>query len=206
MPKRKYVHTIMSSVVDRCNKLRQYQTMTEAECLARLLDILDNKSPCTKFCNHSNLTPTSHNMVTTSHINSNVTDIDLKTIALCMKNTSYDRRRFAAITIRLHSPKTTALLFSSGITLSVARVVVLILLPRVFSPLPFAYNQQKQPPFLFSRGITLSVALCAFVDSFVSCLPHRKAGHDRLGLASNVHQRGALSAADAAQGVSIPEF
>ena len=115
MPKRKYVHTNMSSIADRCHKLRQYQTMTETECLERLLDIQDNKSTCTKFCKHSSLTPTSHNMVTTSHINSNVADIDLKTIALCMKNTSYDRRRFAAITIRLHSPKTTALLFSSGI-------------------------------------------------------------------------------------------
>ena len=40
--------------------------------------------------------------------------INLQMISECIPNTSYDKKKFAAITIRLSNPKTTALLFSSG--------------------------------------------------------------------------------------------
>lgn len=52
--------------------------------------------------------------MSTIHLNVNNGKIDLKAIADCIPNTTYDKKRFAAITIRIANPKTTALLFSSG--------------------------------------------------------------------------------------------
>ena len=60
--------------------------------------------------------PQCHNIVSTSQIN--VTDcpggIDLARIAHLYPFTSYDKKRFAAITIRLAHPHCTCLLFGSG--------------------------------------------------------------------------------------------
>lgn len=116
MRKRKYC-TIKSSsenVISPHAALKQYQTMSSTECLEVLLSCLNNKSPCYKFAKKPHITPKTHNMVSTTHIKSVSGKLDLATIAQSIPNSSYDRKRFAAITIRIDQPKTTALLFSSG--------------------------------------------------------------------------------------------
>ena len=55
-----------------------------------------------------------HNMVSTIHIKTNSDKIDLDMISGYIPNSAYNKKRFAAITIRIDEPKTTALLFSSG--------------------------------------------------------------------------------------------
>jgi transcription initiation factor TFIID TATA-box-binding protein len=55
-----------------------------------------------------------HNIVATTQISSNVLPLDLQHIADVLPNSHYDRQRFAAITIRMHAPTCTALLFTSG--------------------------------------------------------------------------------------------
>jgi len=60
------------------------------------------------------IVPRTHNMVSTTHIKNVSGKIDLCMIAESIPNSSYDRKKFAAITIRIDRPKTTALLFSSG--------------------------------------------------------------------------------------------
>lgn len=57
---------------------------------------------------------TIHNLVGTSEIAASVTPIDLEHVFRCLPNSFYDRKRFAAITIRVCSPVCTALLFTSG--------------------------------------------------------------------------------------------
>jgi transcription initiation factor TFIID TATA-box-binding protein len=58
--------------------------------------------------------PLCHNIVSTSQIISSMTEIDLQRLASLFPFTSYDRKRFAAITIRLANPHCTCLLFGSG--------------------------------------------------------------------------------------------
>lgn len=60
--------------------------------------------------------PQCHNIVSTSQINISCSDggIDLSRLAHLLPFTSYDRRRFAAITVRLANPHCTCLLFGSG--------------------------------------------------------------------------------------------
>lgn len=55
-----------------------------------------------------------HNIVSTSVICGNEMPIDLSQLAILLPCSKYDRRRFAAITIRIDRPKCTALLFTSG--------------------------------------------------------------------------------------------
>jgi transcription initiation factor TFIID TATA-box-binding protein len=55
-----------------------------------------------------------HNVVATTQIKSSVNPIDLQYIADVLPNSVYDRRKFAAITIRIKEPTCTALLFTSG--------------------------------------------------------------------------------------------
>ena len=57
---------------------------------------------------------TIHNLVGTCEISSSIMPIDLEFVARCLPNSFYDRKRFAAITIRITSPVCTALLFTSG--------------------------------------------------------------------------------------------
>lgn len=52
--------------------------------------------------------------VSTVQVNVRDNNIDLDRLARNTLNTTYDRNKFAAITIRIANPKTTALLFSSG--------------------------------------------------------------------------------------------
>ena len=65
---------------------------------------IDSDAPLTKI----------HNLVGTCEISSSVMPIDLEHVARCLPNSFYDRKRFAAITIRVTSPVCTALLFTSG--------------------------------------------------------------------------------------------
>lgn len=58
--------------------------------------------------------PVCHNIVSTSQIVSSQKAIDLQRVATTFPFTSYDKKRFAAITIRLANPHCTCLLFGSG--------------------------------------------------------------------------------------------
>ena len=55
-----------------------------------------------------------HNIVSTSLIQASCTPINLSNLAMLLPCSCYDRRKFAAITIRIDNPKCTALLFTSG--------------------------------------------------------------------------------------------
>jgi len=95
------------------NSLMQFQELSEEECLKRLLERLDSKNVCQKFRKNSDMpTQTTHNMVSTIHIQTKIDKIDLDMILGCIPNSAYNKQRFVAITIRINEPKTTALLFS----------------------------------------------------------------------------------------------
>lgn len=55
-----------------------------------------------------------HNMVSTSMVNGSEMPINLSQLATLLPCSTYDRKRFAAITIRIDHPRCTALLFTSG--------------------------------------------------------------------------------------------
>ena len=57
---------------------------------------------------------TIHNLVGTCEIASSIMPIDLEYVYRCLPNSFYDRKRFAAITIRVTEPVCTGLLFTSG--------------------------------------------------------------------------------------------
>jgi TATA-box binding protein (TBP) (component of TFIID and TFIIIB) len=58
--------------------------------------------------------PVIHNIVSTAQIDSSRMPMDLQAISRVIPGSSYDRRKFAAMTIRLANPSCTLLLFSSG--------------------------------------------------------------------------------------------
>ena len=58
--------------------------------------------------------PLCHNIVSTSQIKTSMKEINLSRLASLFPFTSYDRKRFAAITIRPANPHCTCLLFGSG--------------------------------------------------------------------------------------------
>ena len=58
--------------------------------------------------------PQCHNIVSTSQIVTSQPSINLQRLADLYPFTTYDRKRFAAITIRLANPHCTCLLFGSG--------------------------------------------------------------------------------------------
>ena len=58
--------------------------------------------------------PVIHNIVSTAQIESTRMPMDLQAISEVLAGSSYDRRKFAAMTIRLANPSCTLLLFSSG--------------------------------------------------------------------------------------------
>lgn len=115
-PKRQY-HTrdgVQRASFRNVNVLEAYQTLAPAACLDRLHAVLDHKSPCVRFTPREHIMPYTHNMVSTVHIVMHGGKMDLDFIARCMRYSTYDRKRFAAITVRIANPKITALLFSSG--------------------------------------------------------------------------------------------
>jgi len=58
--------------------------------------------------------PVIHNIVSTAQIDSTRMPMDLQAISEVLPGSSYDRKKFAAMTIRLANPSCTLLLFSSG--------------------------------------------------------------------------------------------
>ena len=58
--------------------------------------------------------PTVHNIVATSQIACSLPTLDLNKIHRMLPFSFYDQHKFAAITVRLHEPDCTTLLFSSG--------------------------------------------------------------------------------------------
>ena len=58
--------------------------------------------------------PVIHNIVSTAQIKSNCAVLDLDKICEILPGSSFDRTKFAAMTIRLANPNCTILLFSSG--------------------------------------------------------------------------------------------
>lgn len=58
--------------------------------------------------------PIVHNIVATSQITSDIACLDLNRIHQMLPFSFYDQTKFAAITVRLHQPDCTTLLFSSG--------------------------------------------------------------------------------------------
>lgn len=72
-----------------------------------------NNDP-TKFMPSGCPIPQCHNIVSTSQITTSQSSINLQRIADLYPFTTYDRKRFAAITIRLSNPHCTCLLFGSG--------------------------------------------------------------------------------------------
>jgi len=58
--------------------------------------------------------PVVHNIVATSRIEFNFEELDLVKIQTLLPFSFYDKKRFAAVTVRMSSPECTALLFSSG--------------------------------------------------------------------------------------------
>lgn len=58
--------------------------------------------------------PQCHNIVSTSQITTSQPTINLQRLSDLFPFTTYDRKRFAAITIRLSNPHCTCLLFGSG--------------------------------------------------------------------------------------------
>lgn len=118
MGKRKHATDEFYTAHDRAKYPRAYDCshLAPQACTDNLLDALDGKSPCQKFSqvDPQHLRPIIHNMVTTMHVDTMGKKIDLNAVWRCMGNSSYDRKRFAAISLRIQNPKTTALLFSSG--------------------------------------------------------------------------------------------
>lgn len=55
-----------------------------------------------------------HNMVSTSIVHGSQMPINLSLLSMLLPCSTYDRRRFAAITIRIDNPRCTVLLFTSG--------------------------------------------------------------------------------------------
>ena len=55
-----------------------------------------------------------HNLVGTCQIESNSIPLDLEHVSRLLPNSHFDKQKFAAITIRLHDPVCTVLLFTSG--------------------------------------------------------------------------------------------
>lgn len=55
-----------------------------------------------------------HNLVGTAMIEKKIKSLDLMSISRLLPNCNYDKQKFAAITIRIHQPACTVLLFTSG--------------------------------------------------------------------------------------------
>ena len=64
--------------------------------------------------NQAHHIPLCHNIVSTSQIRTTLKEINLQRLASLFPFTTYDRKRFAAITVRLAHPNCTCLLFGSG--------------------------------------------------------------------------------------------
>jgi len=113
MRKRKYAH------LKNTRQIPDFLT-EDIDALYDELDAIHTKK-CMKSMkckNQTDLTglPTAsvHNLVATARISSNCKVFDLCIISRLLPNASYDKQKFAAITVRLKQPYCTILLFTSG--------------------------------------------------------------------------------------------
>ena len=89
---------------------------------------------------------TIHNLVGTCEISSSVMPIDLEFVYRSLPNSFYDRKRFAAITIRVTQPVCTGLLFTSGkLVVTGCKTLVVSLAPAPPPPLPSPTSLTLQP-------------------------------------------------------------
>lgn len=81
-----------------------------------LLEDIDEYHSMQKKRRHNEVCPALyiHNLVGTAMVESSSGVLDLQVLASMIPNCCYAKQKFAAITIRLHSPCCTALLFTSG--------------------------------------------------------------------------------------------
>lgn len=79
-----------------------------------MLGIFPGSNETKEFADVNASPTTVHNMVSTSILQASEMPINLSLLATLLPCSTYDRRRFAAITIRLDNPRCTALLFTSG--------------------------------------------------------------------------------------------
>jgi TATA-box binding protein (TBP) (component of TFIID and TFIIIB) len=105
MRKRHYnkIDEIDSSLPMATHRNQTTENKTPSD-LEEPLDSIQDEAPLT----------TIHNLVGTCEILSSTMPIDLEHVSRCLPNSFYDRKRFAAITIRVTSPTCTALLFTSN--------------------------------------------------------------------------------------------
>ena len=120
MRKRKYAHSMYEK------KIPDHLT----EDIDLLYACLESSARAAKVCRTSNDSPQEtdthsqdntvipkasiHNLVATARIFTNCPSFDLHTISRFLPNCTYDKQKFAAITVRQHDPRCTILLFTSG--------------------------------------------------------------------------------------------
>lgn len=104
MRKRKYAHLQRNCRVEDC-LTEDIDAFYEASCRAPARDEEHSKAPPATCI---------HNLVGTANIQSSRPVFDLLTISRIMPNATYDKQKFAAITIRMLRPVCTVLLFTSG--------------------------------------------------------------------------------------------
>ena len=73
-------------------------------------------APASPAIQHTDIIPQLQNIVST--VNMGV-KLDLKKIALHARNAEFNPKRFAAVIMRIREPRTTALIFSSGMMVEV---------------------------------------------------------------------------------------
>lgn len=115
MRKRKYAHMMYE------RKIPDFLT----EDIDRLYECLEqgaearhtqHDAELSKYRDAREATPKAsiHNLVATARIFTNCPSFDLHTISRFLPNCTYDKQKFAAITVRQHEPRCTILLFTSG--------------------------------------------------------------------------------------------
>ncbi len=96
-------------------KMRKRKYVSLVECASDTATVTDASSlPGVSHTVDWSPIPQCHNIVSTSQILTSQTCINLQRLADVFPFTTYDRKRFAAITIRLANPHCTCLLFGSG--------------------------------------------------------------------------------------------
>lgn len=89
-----------------------YQPQQSLACLTLpTIPSISSHVPATPITSESHMQPTLQNIVSTVNL---ACTLDLKKIALYARNAEYNPKRFAAVIMRIRSPRTTALIFSSG--------------------------------------------------------------------------------------------
>lgn len=100
MRKRSYAHSKLIKKVDDC----LVEIFADPVSYAPLATSTETQTPQAQI----------HNLVGTAQIQCSMKPLNLKHISQLLPNCSYDKQKFAAITIRLQHPYCTILLFTSG--------------------------------------------------------------------------------------------